>query len=88
MQDHIAGNPAPLKRNYLAADYLNDSKNQNVVKSVHVQAEYDHNNPVGETKFLQTIANGTGIPNGIVGYANLVDSNVEQVLKVISSIPS
>ena len=64
--------------------YYKDSKNQNVIKSVHVQCEYDHNNPTGETKFLTDIAqsNPKGIPNGIVAYANLADENVEQILAV------
>ena len=56
-----------------------------LVKSVHVQAEWDHDaDPVGETAWLQGVADdpgSKGMPNAIIAYANLSDPNVEGVLE-------
>ena len=38
-----------LRSNYLLDDFRTDGANQNVVKSVHVQAEFDPANPVAES---------------------------------------
>ena len=48
----------PLRQDYLVDDLLADFGDNNVVKSVHVQANYDPSNPVGETKWLQEQAEG------------------------------
>ena len=46
-----------------------------LVKSVHVQAEWDHeSDPVGETAWLQSVADSDasrGMPHAIIGFADL-----------------
>lgn len=72
-----------LRRNYLVADYQADIAKHNIVKAVHIDARYDENNPVGETAWLQSVADAPdsgGIPHAIVAYANLADENVEALL--------
>ena len=49
-------NFADLCQNYLLEDFRADCANQNIVKSVHVQAEHDEDDPVRETAWLQKIA--------------------------------
>jgi predicted TIM-barrel fold metal-dependent hydrolase len=61
----------PSAHNYLVEDYLADTRNQDVVKSVHLQAEIDPSQAVAETEWLQGIADAHGIPNGIVAWAPL-----------------
>jgi predicted TIM-barrel fold metal-dependent hydrolase len=51
-----------------------------VVKSVHVQCGWSEPDPVGETQWLQSIADVHGFPHGIVAYADLAHSDVESVL--------
>ena len=46
------GDTAPLRRNYLPADYRADCAAHRVVASVHVEAEWDPRDPVGETRWL------------------------------------
>ncbi len=78
------GRPADLPRNYLTENLLEDFKNQNVVKSVHVQCEHDHTRPVEETKWLQSVAEAPGsggFPHGIVGFANFAEPDIEEVLE-------
>ncbi len=69
-----------LKREYLIDDLKADFATHNVVKSVHVQANFDISRPVDETAGLQATADEHGFPNGIVGYADLTDPNLEKVL--------
>ncbi|HCP00915.1 MAG TPA: hypothetical protein DIT35_05430, partial [Rhodospirillaceae bacterium] len=69
-----------LKREYSVADLRSDFKPHNVVKSVHVQANFDITRPEDETAGLQAMADAEGFPNGIVAYADLTDPNLETVL--------
>jgi predicted TIM-barrel fold metal-dependent hydrolase len=75
------GDYSSIRQDYLVKDYLEDCKNQNVVKSVHLQALWDPSDPVGETRWLQQCYDKCGYPDGIVAYANFAEPNVEEVLK-------
>ena len=79
--DTFIGDYSPLCRNYLIADYLQDVAAARVVKSVHVQCEFDPSNPVGETAWLQDVADEHGFPHGIVGYADLSTPEVPELLE-------
>ena len=70
-----------LANNYLIDDYLKDIKNQNIVKSVHVEAEWnDEPGAWGETMWIDQISKSHGFPNCIVGHVNLINDNVEHVI--------
>ena len=69
-----------LKREYQIADLKADFETHNVVKSVHVQANFDISRPVDKTAGLQAIADEHGFPQGIVGHADLTDPNLEAIL--------
>ena len=58
------------ERNYLAEDYIAETRNANVVKAVHVQAAIDSPDPVTETEWLQEAADRTGYPHGIVAHTD------------------
>jgi len=77
-----------LRQDYLADDLIGDFGSNNVVKSVHVQANYDPSNPVGETEWLQQVAGRSGYPQAIVGYANMTDPNVEELLQAHLEYPN
>ena len=47
---------------------------------MHVEAEWDRNDQVGETKWLQKINKTSGMPNAIVGHIWLNANNCEEVL--------
>ena len=69
------------ERNYLAEDYIAETRNANVTKAVHVQAAIGSPDPVTETEWLQEAADRTGFPHAIVAHADLRDPGVEDVLE-------
>ena len=50
------GDYGAIRKSYLLENFIKDAKNQNLIKSVHVQAEHDDSDPVKETKWLQQIS--------------------------------
>jgi predicted TIM-barrel fold metal-dependent hydrolase len=59
---------------------LAEVRNQNVIKSVHVECGWEPSNPVGESGWLQSVADKHGFPHGIVARAELNLPNVEKLL--------
>jgi predicted TIM-barrel fold metal-dependent hydrolase len=75
------GDITPIRRDYLVDDYVRDARSCGVVRTVHVQAEWDPADPVGETRWLQEVAGRHGFPHGIVAAARLEDPGVADVLE-------
>jgi len=75
------GDWSMLANNYLINDYLKDIKNQNIVKSVHVEAEWnDEPGAWGETIWIDEISKSHGFPHSIIGHVNLNNDNAEYVI--------
>jgi len=83
---HPAGDLAPIRRNYFLDDFKEDTKNQNVVKSVHVEAACA--NIVEETKWLQSLADCHGFPHGIVAHADLSSPDLRTLLDEYKKFPN
>jgi predicted TIM-barrel fold metal-dependent hydrolase len=77
----LEGDIRAIAKDYLLEDYLADTCDQNVVKSVHLECGWDPSDPVGETEWLQRLADKHGYPHGIVARATLDSPEVEQVLE-------
>ena len=73
--DHFVGDYSIFRRTYLISHLHEDAAGLPLVKSVHVQAEWDHEaDPVGETAWLQSVADSEGsrgMPHAIIGFADL-----------------
>ena len=69
-----------LRKDYLIDDLRADFGRNNVVKSVHMQAHYLPHDPVGETQWLQAVADKHGYPHGIAGHVHLAADNAEEPL--------
>ncbi len=67
----LEGDLAPIRRNYLPADYARDVAGFEVRKTVHVHNGWDPADPLGETRWLERLARDTGRPNAIVAFADL-----------------
>ena len=72
-----------LAKSYLPEHYWRDAEGYNIVGLVHVQANWDPKDPVGETRWLQQLADSAstrGMPQGIVGFADLAADNLDALL--------
>lgn len=78
--DAWVGDVTPIRRSYLVDEYLGEATACGVVRSVHVQAEWDPSDSIGETRWLQEVADRHGFPHAIVASARLEDPRVEHVL--------
>ena len=82
---HPVGDISDLKKNYLIEDLLEDAKDLELIKSVHIQCGGGKDSPVEETKWLQFLAdreNAKGFPHGIVAYSDFLDPNAEQEIEM------
>ena len=52
----FVGDARDLKHDYLPTDLIEDAADIEVLKVVHVEANYDPAHPVGETRWLQSLA--------------------------------
>jgi predicted TIM-barrel fold metal-dependent hydrolase len=86
--DAWVGDITPIRRDYLVEEYGPEAAACGVVKSVHVQAEWDPADPVGETGWLQTVAVRHGFPHAIVAAARLEDAAVDGVLEAHLELPN
>ena len=76
------GDYAAIRKSYLLEDYIKDAENQNLIKSVHVQAEHDDDKPINETAWLQSLADNhsSKLPNAIVAFADFSKNNIVEIL--------
>jgi predicted TIM-barrel fold metal-dependent hydrolase len=86
--DAWVGDVTPIRRSYLVEEYLAEASACGVERSVHVQAEWDPRDPVGETRWLQGVADRDGFPHAIVAAARLEDPDVDQVLEEHAAFPN
>ena len=82
--DHFVGDYSIFRRTYLISHLHEDAADLPLVKSVHVQAEWDHeSDPVGETAWLQSVADSDdsrGMPHAIIGFADLSQDDAPELI--------
>ena len=74
------GDYSALRQNYLPPDYRRDSARFRVVKTVHMEAEWNRADPVAETRWIETISREYGFPSACIGHAEPGSPNIEEVL--------
>jgi len=84
---HRYGDYTAMKKTYSAADYLADIAGQGVVSSVYMEAEWDPTNPLGETRYIESVHADTGVPGAMVAQAWLDADDVEEILAAQASSP-
>lgn len=72
---------APLRRNVLPDEYAGLARDLNIVGSVHVEANWDPADPVGETQWLDDLDRPDGIAARYVAYAPLLDDRAAEILE-------
>jgi predicted TIM-barrel fold metal-dependent hydrolase len=76
----IFGEYGSLRRDYLASDYVVDSRPAGIVKSVYVQINVAPGDEVEEVEWVQAAADSHGYPHGIIGYADLASADLSRTL--------
>ncbi len=72
------GDPAPIQRNYLVDNFLNDASEFELAGSTHIQVGVDEKDVVKETSWLQTVSEkARGIPSAIVSFADLTRDDLD-----------
>ena len=87
MQPRIFGPYEPIRRDYAIEEFLSDIAGSDVAQSVYVQANWAPERAVDEVAWVQAEADRTGYPHAIVGYADLRDPDVSDVLEAQSQHP-
>jgi predicted TIM-barrel fold metal-dependent hydrolase len=81
------GDPAPIAKNYLPADLRTDAEHFDLLGSVHIQVGAAPGREVDETRWLQSIAERTGLPSAIVAYCDLEKPAAESTLDAHAEAP-
>ena len=80
LADFRYGDYAALRRPYLPPDFRADARGHRVLATVHVEAEWDLGDEVGETRWLAALRAEHGLPTVAIGHARLEDPGVEEVV--------
>jgi predicted TIM-barrel fold metal-dependent hydrolase len=81
------GDYTEIRRSFLPADYRSISTCQNVVASVTMEGEWDDDDPVAETVWMEEVARAHGAPAAHVARAFLDRPDVRDVLSGHASSP-
>jgi predicted TIM-barrel fold metal-dependent hydrolase len=81
------GDYKAIKKNFLVADYKACSAKHNIVNTVHMEAEWNHADPVAESRWLTKLSETDGLPGATVAQAWLDHDDVEDVLAAQAAFP-
>jgi predicted TIM-barrel fold metal-dependent hydrolase len=80
--DPILGDHSALKAQRLwADDFLSQTRLHNVERVIHVECAQGIEDPVAETRWLQTFVERLGVPHGIVAQAHLAAPDARETLE-------
>jgi predicted TIM-barrel fold metal-dependent hydrolase len=85
--DFFMGDDSELRRSYLPEDYKHDAAGNNVLTTVHCEAEWDRDDQVGETRWITQIHAEYGFPGAIVAHAWFDSDNSEEVIAAQAAFP-
>src|SRR4051812_28585455 len=74
------GDYSALRRSYLPEDYRRDTRAWRIVKTVHIEAQWDRGDPIAETRWLEAINAQYGLPTACVAYCPLDGEDADAVL--------
>ncbi|NQW11031.1 MAG: amidohydrolase family protein [Alphaproteobacteria bacterium] len=81
------GDYGALRRSYLVDDFRRDHGDHTIVKSVHMEAEWNPRDPVGETRWLHELHDRTGWPHALVGQVWFDRDDAAEVLAGHAAFP-
>lgn len=87
-QPRIFGPYAPIKRDYLIAEFLEDIAGTGIEKSVYVQANWAPNWWEDEIAWVESVAKDAGWPTAVVGFMDFTRGDIRPKLQRAQKYPS
>jgi predicted TIM-barrel fold metal-dependent hydrolase len=81
------GDYSAIRKSYLPDDYAADARGLRIVKSVHVEAEWNPQDPVGETHWLEQLSAAHGLPTACVAQARLDRDDADALIAAQAARP-
>jgi predicted TIM-barrel fold metal-dependent hydrolase len=81
------GDYRAIRRPYLPDDYRRDARPIAIDGSVYVETEWDPRDPIGETRYVESLRARTGLPSVVVAQAWLDRGDAEEVLARQAAFP-
>jgi predicted TIM-barrel fold metal-dependent hydrolase len=81
------GDYSGIAKPYYPADYLADASPHRVLKTVYIETEWDPTDPIGELRWIHSVAEEHGYPNAVVAQAWLDREDVAEVLAEAAQFP-
>ena len=75
------GDLGPLLKNYLPENYRHDARNQNVVATVNIEASWESDDCLGETRWLETLDKSAGVAARYVARVPLERSDAPALIE-------
>ncbi len=82
------GDPAPIQKNYLPHDLLNESPRWRPEKSVHIQVGAADGHSLRESEWLQNQATLSGLPNAFVAFVDLAAADSAARIEEQKQLPN
>jgi predicted TIM-barrel fold metal-dependent hydrolase len=76
-----------VKRDYLIGEYQQDIAGTGVAKSIYVQANWPKDRALAEVAWVQSVADATGWPHGVVGFVDFLDEGAADLLRAQARQP-
>ncbi|MBO0756825.1 MAG: amidohydrolase family protein [Bradyrhizobiaceae bacterium] len=76
-----------IKRDYPIGEYLQDIMETSVAKSIYVQANWPKDRALSEVAWVQSVADTSGWPHGIVGFVDFLDEGAADLLAAQARYP-
>ena len=74
------GDYSAIRQSYLPAHYAADTQGLDIAMTVHVEAEWDPRDPMGEIRWLEQLAAAHGLPSACVPQAWLDRDDVDEII--------
>lgn len=81
------GDYSAIRKSFMPKDYFQAAGEHKVVMTVTMEGEWDPRDPVGESVWIQSVAETYGFPHAHVAQAWLDDENIVEVLQAQAKIP-
>lgn len=82
------GSIEPIRRDYGVESYLRDAEGQNIIATVHVEAGWTDEDPLGETRWLDCQDRGSGVALRYVARVALASYEAPYLLEMEAANPA